>query len=166
MASPDPPLLDRTFVFDTSSIARVHHNPEIAKITGLTSAQIWEKLIDLINQDRMKIPEPVFDELRKVDSIAFDILSRYRNQIVVHVREIEFGQSFMRIWESHPRMSKPLDTKTIADPYVVAYALDNDCIPITNEKYNPDKRPGRMREVCIKEGIECRSLEELLATLE
>jgi len=119
----------------------------------------WTVVVALIDADRLYSPRRVVDEVismrTQIEPYVPKLVRCDRNDEVylLKVGEIAYG---------YRRMSKPLGTRTKADPFLVALAILDDYTVVAEESMR--NRPvGKIPGVCQREKVRCLTLRKLLA---
>lgn len=95
----------------------------------------WKVLIELGNQDKIFIPELVFEEITKTE----DELSKWLKGSKIPIRKISEGVTIClkRIYSDNPVHKNLVDNtkaRSLADPWVIAHALYENATVVTKEE--------------------------------
>ena len=119
---------------------------------------LWPVIRPLIVEGRVQTVPMVMTELQNVRPAAFRRLQSVRAQLIYN--DIAQITRLAGIYSDRYRnMSRPNHVYTEADPWLLAFAKEDNRIVVTNEK---PKRNRQMPDVCRKEDIDCKTLEEFL----
>jgi hypothetical protein len=119
---------------------------------------LWPFIRALIVEGRVRTVPMVMTELQNVRPALFRRLQSVRAQLVYN--DVAQLARLAGIYTDRYRhMSRPNHVYTEADPWLLAFAKEDDRIVVTNEK---PKRNRQMPDVCKKEGIDCKTLDEFL----
>jgi hypothetical protein len=119
---------------------------------------LWPLLRPLIVERRVQTVPMVMTELQNVRPAVVRRLKSVRAQLVYN--NVAQLTRLAGIYSDRYRhMSRPNHVYTEADPWLLAFAKEEDRIVVTNEK---PKRNRHMPDVCKKEGIDCKTLDEFL----
>jgi hypothetical protein len=123
------------------------------------ATEAWAVVIALIEEDRLFSPRRVVTEVVSMR----DRIEPYVERLVRCDRnDVPFLMKLGAITRKYRRLSKPLGRKTKADPFLIALALLDGYIIVAEESLR--NRPiGKIPGVCLKEGIQCRTLAQLVA---
>jgi len=123
------------------------------------SATAWAVVVALINDDRLYSPRRVVDE---VVSIRTQIQPYVPKLVRCDRNDEAYLLKVGEIAYRYRRMSKPLGTRTKADPFLVALAILDDYTVVAEESMK--NRPvGKIPGVCHREEIRCWTLSKLFA---
>jgi predicted nucleic acid-binding protein len=122
---------------------------------------LWRAVQPLMIEGRVRTVPMVMDELEHVRPDLLRRLRPFRSQFVYNdiAQIVRLAGDYANRYR---HMSRPNAVYTEADPWLLAFAKEEGLIVVTNEK---PKRNRHMPDVCKKENILCRTLEEFL-TLE
>lgn len=137
------------YVFDTSSLFNVSDINH--------SEDVWELIIRLVNEGRIKTVAYVMEELERVKQEAYLRLKELSKELVVNISS-QLYEEAGRITYQYRNMSRPRCTFNIADPWVVALAKISNGTVVTDE--NNKRR--RMPKVCNRENIPFLNLEKFI----
>lgn len=123
------------FVIDSNFL--IYMNKEIPANSG---DELWDKLLILSRQDYLKIPEKVIEELeRGTDELADWIKANKRDLIL---RTVDAADSLAVVMSEYAKGvgNVPFDDldalDKIADPYVIAHALQVGGTVVTSEVFS------------------------------
>ena len=133
------------YVIDTNCLTHIDRQPN--------ANMVWDTVIRLIEEGRLKTVEQVVAELKNVDEAAYARVRHYNLEFVERITPDLFKEAG-RISQTHPRMSRPWHQNDSADPWLVATAKLNGYVVVTDER----NRRGRIPMVCGKENVECMDL--------
>jgi hypothetical protein len=134
-----------TYVIDTNCLDHIKRRPD--------ANLVWDTVIRLIEERRLKTVEQVMGELEKVDPASFARVKPYRKDFVERITPELFDEAG-RISETYPRMSRPWHQNDSADPWLLAAAKLRGYVVVTDEA----NRRQRIPVVCQREGVQCIDL--------
>lgn len=125
---------------------------------------LWEIFEDFINDNKMKSPQLVFDELLEGDSQE-DIVKFIKIHKGLLLQEFceEIDNTNQYLTKKYPEFVEK-DTNQVknnADLFVISTAKVNNLIVITEER-RKEKSKKRIPNICDLEGIECMSLLDMI----
>lgn len=153
------------YCFDTCAFIEGWHTHYRQK----TFPSMWEKLAQLIPSGDVVSPYEVYEELKDrsrpqkdEDIDIIEWINPYKDDIFHRATEATTAKlpTVLAYWKHIPLRGE----KDYADPYVIAFALANNCIVITYEKHRiitSDKKL-RIPTICSKVGVKCINLPEFL----
>lgn len=123
--------------------------------------RLWDHVDALIDDGRFRASDFVADEVKaKADDVHAWLEPRYEAFIVESDSDVMVRAR--AILKSHPKLTKETQTRTRADPFVIALAQQRGGVVVTGEGFGSVERP-RIPNVCDALGIECISLPEVVA---
>lgn len=137
------------YVIDTNCLTHIDGQPN--------ANLVWDTIIRLIEEGRLKTVEQVTEELQNVDPLSYARVNPYRRHFVERITP-ELFEEAGRISGTYPRMSRPWHRNDSADPWLVALAKLGSYTMVTDER----NRRGRIPVVCGREEIECLNLSGLI----
>lgn len=123
-----------------------YYSPEICP-------EYWDLLNEFGKDDKLFIPATVHEEITRTD----DDLSAWLNTSSIPVREIteNVTKCINRIYAANPNHKFLVDNvkgRSLADPWVIAHAIDENAIVVTKEEKitaaNKKKNKIRIPDVC------------------
>jgi len=141
--------------FDTSALInpwRNHYPPD-------RFPSLWNHIDKMIQSGEIVATEMVYHELKqKDDALLKFVKERDKMFIEVDERQQEHVRTIVNYF---PQWIDPNSTKDQADPFVVALAIQQDLIVVTDEQMPP---PGKVKipKVCNTFGVECLSVLDFL----
>jgi len=122
----------------------------------------WDSLDGLIREGRLKVAEPVYEEILQ----GGDELSEWfeaRKQAILYPWDITVQQAVREIQQKHPNIVKSTG-KSGADPWVVAVAKAmGGCVVTFEKKSGADARHIKIPNVCESFSIRCMTVYEVIA---
>lgn len=116
----------------------------------------WKILIELGKQKRIFIPELVFEEITRTE----DELSKWLKASKIQIEKISESVTIhlQKIYAADPEHKKLVDNirgRSLADPWVIAHAMDRNAIVVTKEIKETALNSKRIRipNVCENMGI-------------
>jgi len=143
------------YIIDTSSLIELNkHNP-MDVYPG-----IWERMEQLINDNRLIAPKEVLNEIKQIDDDLSDWSKMQRKMFIEPTnRQIEIVRNILEIYPS----LMDIDRKYDADPWVIALAIElirnpqQRLFPIKGVVVTEEKLRGnriRIPFVCKKYAVE------------
>src|SRR3990170_709100 len=116
----------------------------------------WEMLNELGTQEKIFLPQMVFEEITRAD----DDLSNWLKQSKIPIHKIDglVAECLKQIYESNPMHKFLVDNikqRSLADPWVIAHALSENAIVVTKEakEIAINTRRIKIQNVCDNMGI-------------
>lgn len=153
-----PPMfrdVNPVYVIDTSAWSDMHERADFDVV--------WRIIVGLIEQGRIVVPGRVFEELE--NEPILEKLLPFEKALKAGDEKSDNPEYLLdvgKITHQFPSMCKARSRKTPADPYVVALALREQYVVVTNEtiEHRPNRKiPG----ACKKLNIKHRTLDEFVA---
>ena len=139
------------YSFDASSLIEAYHSYPFDRFPSL-----WEKLEALIESNRLKMFELVFDEEVKDEEIK-EWFEEKNLKFYIRVTIDQVDQNKAHIL--NPLLVNPDTGDSGGDPWVIALAQDlQNGIVVTQEKPSRNKDKPKIPNVCSDLGIECIDL--------
>ena len=139
------------YSFDASSLIEAYHSYPFDRFPSL-----WEKLEALIESNRLKMFELVFDEEVKDEEIK-ERFEEKNLKFYIRVTIDQVDQNKAHILS--PLLVDPDTGDSGGDPWVIALAQDlQNGIVVTQEKPSRNKDKPKIPNVCSDLGIECIDL--------
>lgn len=130
------------YCFDTSSFI----NPWSKSYPIANFPTFWEKLDDMINAGDLIAPMEVFIEIEKQEDELYKWV-KARKQLFKEVNnEVEVAMKD-KVLSKFPNMINPQNTRESADPWVIAQAIVEGAIVVSEEEKSKKKRP-KIPDVC------------------
>lgn len=142
------------YSLDTSAIldGRIrHYPPDIFP-------KLWTNFEELVQSDGVKASEMIKRELEKKDD---DVLKWVKDLNLFIPVDEEIQVIITEILRDHPRLVAEGGQRSLADPFVIALAKQNNCVVVTGEQGGSDDKP-KIPSVCRAMGIECISILEMI----
>lgn len=118
--------------------------------------KLWDNLEAIVKGSRLISPDEVYNELAKVDDDAFKWLKKFK-KFVVKSCQASHLKHVAQITKKFPSLVKPKSATPVADPFVVALAIEEhkaagpSCCVVTQESQNLAKV--RIPKVCDDYGV-------------
>jgi predicted nucleic acid-binding protein len=116
----------------------------------------WDILIELGKQGKIFIPELVFEEITRTD----DDLSKWLKESKIPIEKISESVTIclQKIYSANPEHKKLVDNirgRSLADPWIIAHAMDKHAIVVTKENKESALNSKRIKipNVCENMGI-------------
>lgn len=116
----------------------------------------WKVLIELGNREVIFIPEVVYEEITRTE----DELSKWLKTSKIPIEKISESVTIclQKIYATDPEHKKLVDNirgRSLADPWVIAHAMDKNAIVVTKENKETALNSKRIRipNVCENMGI-------------
>lgn len=113
--------------------------------------KIWEWIEKMGNEGVLGLSEVVFKELEKGGDECFDWFRKRKHAFVVS-NDATVQKELQRLVNSYSNFGL-VTGKNEGDPYVVALAIVNDCLVVTNESMSNNMNGPKVPDVCNAEGI-------------
>ena len=118
----------------------------------------WEVLQDLGRSDRIFLPHDVGQEILRTQDKLAEWLSE--GSIPIRKNTQASGLALARIFatdERHERLVDNIKGRSLADPWVIAHAMETGATVVTREKATAESGSKRIRipDVCCKMGVRC-----------
>ncbi len=118
----------------------------------------WKILNQLGRERILFIPQEVLDEINKTE----DDLTEWLNSSEIPVANTteDVTLCVREIFErdpSHKRLVDSIKQRSMADPWIIAHAMNAQATVVTQEQMNTSKRPERIKipNVCKNMGVHC-----------
>ncbi len=142
------------YSLDASSLIEAHH---IYPRTNFPS--LWDELETLARNDRLKMPELVFDEVKDEEIKEWYEEKQLKSKIRVAIDLLDQNKAKALI----QKLVNPDTGESGGDPWVIALAQDlPNGIVVTQEKASRNEDKPKIPNVCGDLGIECINLLELI----
>jgi len=150
-------ILGSGYAIDTSSLM------EVARCYSPSQAsRVWDGIVGLIKNGRLKSSEFVMEELERNDAAAYQRLRQHRSCLVVSMTPVLAGEAG-QIAYRFPKMSRPRNPRERGDTWVIAIAKVHTLIVVCNESTSDGKKQ-KMPWVCGQLGVQCEDLQWLVQT--
>ncbi len=138
------------YSLDASSLIETHHSYPREVFPSL-----WDQLEVLARNDRLKMPDLVFDEVKDEEIKEWYKEKQLKPYIQVKIDQIDQNKAQALI----PILVNPKTGESGGDPWVIALAQDlPNGIVVTQEKASRNKDKPKIPNVCSDLGIECIDL--------
>jgi len=128
----------------------------------------WDVLNELGNQQRIFVPEMVYEEIVRTE----DDLSQWLKTSKILIRNIDepVTKCLQAIYSANPTHANLVDNtkaRSLADPWVIAHAINEKATIVTKEEKITAANSTRIKipNVCANMGIRCINDFELVAEL-
>jgi len=112
------PNSPRIYVMDSSSLIAMEKYYLLGRFV-----RFWDRFNGLVAKGQIKVPQEVFDEIKRKSVELYTWLDSNRGKILANATTFS-GEKVAEMVIQFPRMCKVNSTKTKADPYVIACAVD------------------------------------------
>ena len=160
----------RIYIIDTSSLIDIYRFFPNDIFVG-----VWKKMDDIIQEKRLIILSQVRDEIKAKNDSLHHWISTYDDLVIPTTAELLTEVQY--VLEKFPRISDADNTKTPADPFLIAYVLCErkqvrltelrDFFIVTEEKKttkemneNTIKNAKRIPDICTYYNISCICLHD------
>ncbi|MBW1649749.1 MAG: DUF4411 family protein [Deltaproteobacteria bacterium] len=142
---------------------RKYYSPEI-------SPDYWNILNFLGREGKIFIPEHVYDEIIRTE----DNLSAWIRSCDIPIRAIneQVAKCLKEIYKSNPNhkyLVNSIKGRSLADPWVIAHAIDEDAVVVTKEEKvtasNKKKNKIKIPDVCKNMNVKCINDFQLITEL-
>ena len=125
---------------------------------------LWTKIEDLIRSDRLKMSEPVYDEAMRGEVLRNWCREKELKPFLLSRVDESVQNAFRRIQSDYPNLMHVETGKSLADPWVIALAMEyRRGVVVTEEQPTGNLRGPRIPDVCKDLGIECISIAGLVS---
>jgi len=142
-------MSDTIYSFDTSAILdgreRWYHPDSFPSF--------WGKVDEVIEEGRFLAAHEVLKELEKREDGPVHTWAKEREKMFVPP-EIPFQEHVARILSSHERLVSQVKERSIADPWVIAVAMEFGATVVTGEERGKKNHP-KIPDVCAAYSIPC-----------
>lgn len=109
-------------------------------------------------QGRLAIPQKVYDEIERKSDELFEWVKN--SQIPVRPMTEGVQKALRRLYEKDPKHRRLADTaknRSMADPWVIAHAMDEEAVVVTKEEkiVTPGSQKVKIPNVCDTMGVRC-----------
>ena len=122
----------------------------------------WEILENLAKKNILFSTSEVKREIEKIDD---DLLKWIKDKEFFKDPNLDIQKRMREIMSKYPRIIDNSRGRSIADPWVIAHAEQENTTVVTLEQ--KAQKPGQVKipDVCAKEGIECIDIYDLIKQL-
>ncbi|MFC1743116.1 DUF4411 family protein [Candidatus Riflebacteria bacterium] len=113
----------------------------------------WEEIEELADKGVVLASEEVFKEIEKKDDDLKAWLKK-RPQIFRDIDE-EVQRNLINILKQYPRLIDSKKNRSMADPFVIAQAIESKAIVVTEEGSSPGSKSPKIPDVCKNLKIPC-----------
>lgn len=138
----------------------------------------WEKFSVILNE-HVIIPKVVHTEITKSDWFLEWLKSNFADEIINHKDYSEHWQTVLEYVRScgfykEKALVDPTKgwaNETIADPWLVAIAKENDLVLVTDETSDPNFSKGnpigaaKIPDICVSQGVRCITRNEFFGEI-
>ena len=125
--------------------------------------KFWDRVDGLIFEKRMVSPIDVFIETKKRSAELHMWLKSRKADVFLELDDAVQNEA-LNILARFPRLVGEKKLNTSADPFVIAFALVNGGLVVTEEKPTGSDRKPHIPDVCAAFGVECKSLIDMIRT--
>ncbi len=130
-----------TYCLDTSAFTSAYH--VIYRASQFIS--LWDRMSGLVDQGRSRIRIAVYDELKRQDDALFRWV-RDRSHMTMGKSTGQLRYQ-LQIAKDFPALAKQHSTAKPGDPWVIALAMENNYIVVSNEKTGSKQNP-KIPHIC------------------
>ena len=142
------------YSLDASSLIEAYHSYPMDRFPSL-----WNKLEKIIKNDRLKMFELVFDEVKDEEIKEWYEEKHLKSLIRVSIDQIDQNRAKALI----PRLVDPNTGESGGDPWVIALAQKfQNGVVVTQEKVSRNVDKPKIPNVCSDLGIECINILGLI----
>lgn len=122
-------------------------------------SHVWERFSELVNSGNLVSSVEIYEEIQDEDLLAW--AKKHKSCFLPLTKSIQ--QRTAEILERHPDIIRirSRNGSSNGDPFLIATAIEEGCIVVSNEKRKDNQIPG----VCEKNGIDCITLEKFLGCI-
>jgi len=122
----------------------------------------WEYFDDAIVNNIFVAPEIVLEELKAQDDDIYKWAKNHNELFVPLDTDLQMVQA--GIVNQFPRLTMPVKHRSLADPWVIALAIINQCPVVSMENPGSDSKP-RIPDVCRHIGVEHIYIVDLIRAM-
>jgi uncharacterized protein YacL len=117
---------------------------------------LWKNIEELARSGKLIAPREVLKELEQVDDDLLKWVKKHGRMIVgLETEQLDRVKEILRVF---PTLIEPNKTIPDADPFVIALAMTESVVVVTNERMaGPGARP-KIPNVCSRYGVKCLNL--------
>lgn len=145
----------KKYVIDTCSLTKLRTVYPADVFPG-----VWEKVSQLAEDGVLISVEDVLEELRVQDDEVAD-WAKERSTIFLPLDEQAQARA-TKILATHPNLIDLKKPNSSADPFVIASAMINSCIVVTEEGNSGGPNKSKIPDVCKHYDIKCIRLLDML----
>jgi hypothetical protein len=117
---------------------------------------LWKKMEDLVHSGKLIAPREVLNELEKMDDDLLKWAKKHRAIFIApETEQLDQVKEILRVF---PTLIDPNKTTPDADPFVIALAITERAVVVTNEKAAGPGGPPKIPNVCLKYDVKCLNL--------
>ena len=117
---------------------------------------LWGEIEELIRNDRLKMSEPVFDEAMRGAVLRDWCSEKGLKPFLLSKVNDSVQDDFQTIIGNYPRLMRIESNSSLADPWVIALAMQYQCgVVVTEEQPAGNLSAPKIPDVCKDLGIEC-----------
>lgn len=119
----------------------------------------WQRMDDLIEEDRLKASVEVYNELKKKDDDVYAWCKERKDRLIVEIDEAT-QDAVVNLMANYQRLVDSVKGRSGGDPFVIALA-QTAAVQMT---VVTEENPGKMRipDVCADEGIQAMKIVDLI----
>jgi hypothetical protein len=125
--------------------------------------KFWDRVDGLIKEKRLISPIEVFFETKKRSDELHGWLKSRKADMFLELDDAVQNEA-ASLLARFPRLVGENKLNTSADPFVIAFALVNGGLVVTEEKPTGSDRKPHIPDVCAAFGVECKSLIDMIRT--
>lgn len=122
---------------------------------------LWERIESLIAEGSIISSEEVYTEIQKKDDGVYHWIKERKSDLLTPISET-IQQLVIEILDDHPRLVDDSKNRSIADPFVIATAIETHCLVVTGERPSGNLEKPRIPDVCKTLGVRCISFLEMI----
>jgi uncharacterized protein DUF4411 len=122
--------------------------------------KVWEHLDALVREGRLQSSEEVLRELERKEQDVVYLWARQRASMF-HPLVERIQVEATKIMSDFPKLVDERSGKSFGDPWVIATAIVDDCIVVSEEKPETPDRP-HIPIVCESRQVKCIKLLDLI----
>ena len=117
---------------------------------------LWGEIEELIRSDRLKMSEPVFDEAMRGTVLRDWCSEKGLKPFLLSKVNDSVQDDFQTIIGNYPRLMRIESNSSLADPWVIALAMQYQCgVVVTEEQPAGNLSDPKIPDVCKDLKVEC-----------
>lgn len=130
--------------------------------------EYWDVLNDLGHEQVLFIPEQVHEEINKTEDNLTEWLNSSAILVLNTSEKVTNCLSQIFAYDpTHKRLVDSIKQRSLADPWIIAHAMNEAATVVTQEQMNTSNRPDRIKipNVCRNMGVRCIDEFQLIREL-
>lgn len=149
--------MDAEYVFDSNVFINLQRNqPRDLDVYR----PVWDKIGKLMDEGLIISSQEVYEEIANRKDELYDWIKERKKCFIPS--EIPIQKRVKEILSSHSGLVLGGKKNNNADPFVIALAMEKNCVVVTEEKKNGNLSSPKIPDVCEYYKIECINFIEFL----